>query len=90
VGQLFAALRVDAFDSLAAFTRRVDETVRRIRSLPAAAGVERVVLPGELEHERAAERAANGIPLPADAVAELARVAGLLGIGPPRPGMPAP
>jgi ureidoglycolate dehydrogenase (NAD+) len=85
VGQLFAALRVEAFDSLEAFTTRVDQAVRRIRALPAAAGVARICLPGEIEHARAAERAAGGIPLPADAVAELARVAAMLGIEPPRP-----
>jgi ureidoglycolate dehydrogenase (NAD+) len=90
VGQLFAALRVEAFDSLADFTRRVDEAIRRIRSLPTVPGVERVLMPGELEHARAAERAAGGIPLPADSVAELARVAALLGLEPPRPGRPAP
>jgi ureidoglycolate dehydrogenase (NAD+) len=85
VGQLFAALRVEAFDSLAAFTRRVDEAVRRIRALPRAAGVSRILLPGELEHRLAVEREANGIPLPADALAELARVAALLGLEAPAP-----
>jgi ureidoglycolate dehydrogenase (NAD+) len=90
VGQLFAALRVEAFDSLDTFTRRVDETVRRIRALPTAAGVARVLLPGELEHALAIERETDGIPLPADAVAELARVAVLLGRKPPAPMTQAP
>jgi ureidoglycolate dehydrogenase (NAD+) len=86
VGQLFAALRVDAFDSVEAFTARVDQAIRRIRALPTAAGVARIFLPGEPEQARAAERATGGIPLPADAVAELARVAKLLGLEAPRPG----
>jgi ureidoglycolate dehydrogenase (NAD+) len=77
VGQLFAALRVD-------------ETVRRIRALPTAAGVARVLLPGELEHARASQREADGIPLPADAVAELARVAELLEFAAPVPMTRAP
>jgi ureidoglycolate dehydrogenase (NAD+) len=85
IGQLFVALHVEAFDSLEAFTRRVDATVRRIRALPPAAGASRVILPGELEHLRAQDYQARGIPLPSDAVAELARTASLLGLAPPRP-----
>jgi len=85
VGHLFVALHVAAFEPLAAFTRRVDETIRRIRALPPAAGAARVQLPGEPEHLRAQAYRAEGIPLPGDAVAELARTAGLVGLAPPRP-----
>mgnify|MGYP001576604614 CR=1 FL=1 len=85
IGQLFMTLHVDAFDSLEAFTRRVDEAVRRIRALPPAAGAPRVILPGELEHLRAQDYRAQGIPLPSDAVAELARTGSLLGLAPPQP-----
>ena len=85
IGQLFVALHVDAFDTLDAYTRRVDETVRRIRALPLAAGSARVILPGELEHLRAQDYGANGIPLPSDAVAEIGRTASLLGLMPPQP-----
>jgi ureidoglycolate dehydrogenase (NAD+) len=85
VGHLFLALRVEAFESLETFTRRVDETVRRIRALPPAAGASHALLPGELEHRRAEEYRGRGIPLQSDAVAELARTAALLGLAPPRP-----
>lgn len=85
VGHLFAALRIDAFDTLDAFTKRVDETVRKIRALPLAAGVSRVILPGELEHLRAQDYQAHGIPLPSDAVAGVARTAAQLGLVAPRP-----
>lgn len=88
IGQLFMALHVDAFDTLEAYTRRVDETQRRIRALPPAAGAERVMLPGELEYLRAQDYQAHGIPLPSDAVAELARTAVLLGLTPPSPQEP--
>jgi ureidoglycolate dehydrogenase (NAD+) len=83
IGQLFVALHIDAFDFLEAFTRRVDETVRRIRALPLAAGCARVILPGEPEQLRAQDYQARGIPLPNDAVAELARMAALLGLAAP-------
>jgi LDH2 family malate/lactate/ureidoglycolate dehydrogenase len=60
--------------------------VRRIRALPPAAGAGRVFLPGEPEHLRAREYATQGVPLPSDAVAEIARTAALVGLAPPRPG----
>ena len=85
IGQLFMALQVEAFDTLEAFTGRVDEAVRRIRALPPAAGSARVILPGELERLRAQDYQAHGIPLPSDAVAEIGRTASLLGLAPPRP-----
>jgi ureidoglycolate dehydrogenase (NAD+) len=84
VGHLFMALDVEAFEPLDAFTARVDETVRRIRALPPAAGATRALLPGELEYQRAREYASRGIPLPSDAVAEIARTAALLNLAPPR------
>jgi ureidoglycolate dehydrogenase (NAD+) len=85
VGHLFAALHVEAFEPLEAFGARVDETVRRIRALPPAPGAKRPFLPGEPEHLRAKEHHTRGIPLPADAVAELARTAWGLGLAPPCP-----
>ncbi len=85
IGQLFVALYIDAFDSLQTYTRRVDETVRKIRALPPAAGAPRVILPGELEHLRAQDYTATGIPLPSDTMAEIERTASLLGLAPPQP-----
>jgi ureidoglycolate dehydrogenase (NAD+) len=85
VGHLFMALHVPAFDSLEAFTHRVDELARRIRALPPAEGAPRAFLPGEPEHLRAQEHAVRGIPLPSDSVAEIERAGRLLGIVAPRP-----
>lgn len=85
VGHLFMALHVAAFDSLEAFTRRVDELVRRIRALPPAEGAPRAFLPGEPEHLRTLEQEARGIPLPSDSVAEIARAGRLLDLATPYP-----
>jgi ureidoglycolate dehydrogenase (NAD+) len=84
IGQFFLALNVAAFEPPEAFAQRVDETVRRLRALPRAAGVARIYAPGEPEFLRAADYARDGIPLPADALAEMARVAAMLGIEPPK------
>ncbi len=85
VGHLFIALRIDAFEPVREFKRRVDETVRRIRALPPAAGTERAFLPGELEHLRARDYQSHGIPLPRDAVAEVTRAASMLDLALPVP-----
>jgi ureidoglycolate dehydrogenase (NAD+) len=87
-GHLFLALQVEAFQPLDGFRRRVDETVRAVRALPPAAGVERPLLPGEVELARVRQREADGIPLPADALAEIARTAAMLGVPPPSPSSP--
>jgi ureidoglycolate dehydrogenase (NAD+) len=84
IGQFFLALNVAAFGPLEPFARRVDDTVRRMRALPRAPGVQRIYAPGEPEFLRAAEYARDGIPLPSDALAEIARVAALLGLEPPK------
>jgi LDH2 family malate/lactate/ureidoglycolate dehydrogenase len=57
--------------------------VREIHEAPTAAGVERVLLPGEREWSchRAAESA--GIPLPMDVRDKLAAAAALVGLDPP-------
>jgi ureidoglycolate dehydrogenase (NAD+) len=85
VGHLFVALRVDAFEPLSEFTQRVDETIRRIRSLPRAAGVERIYLPGEQEHLNAIEYGARGIPLLVDAIGEMERAGRLVSVAVPAP-----
>jgi ureidoglycolate dehydrogenase (NAD+) len=85
VGHLFMVLNVASFDSLEAFTRRVDELVRLIRALPPAEGAPRALLPGEPEHLRTQEYEAEGIPLPSDSAAEISRAAALVDLVPPRP-----
>lgn len=83
LGHLCLAVAVEAFVPLEQFTARVDALIRGVRGLPAAEGVERVYLPGEIEHARAEEYAATGIPLPPHVVAEVEKVAAALGMAPP-------
>lgn len=76
---LMLALRVDHFVPLAEYTRRMDEVIRLIRTTPTVEGVERVLLPGQREHETAQERSRLGIPLSPELVDELRGLAASVG-----------
>lgn len=62
-GFVFMAIDVGRFLPLDEFRTRTDALIREVRDSGPAAGVERVLVPGQLEHERGAERRAHGIPL---------------------------
>jgi LDH2 family malate/lactate/ureidoglycolate dehydrogenase len=66
-----AAVRIDGFVPLAAFRRRMDEIIGLMRSCPKAPATERIFVPGEIEHETAKRRRAEGIPLNAALADEL-------------------
>jgi LDH2 family malate/lactate/ureidoglycolate dehydrogenase len=80
VTHLFVVLDPDRWIGRAAFAEHVRRFVTGVHALPAAAGVERVLLPGEVE-EAAAERAEReGVRLPAPVAADLDELAGELGV----------
>jgi ureidoglycolate dehydrogenase (NAD+) len=83
VAHTCAALRIDAFLPLAAFHRRMDEIIELMRSCPTAPGVERIFVPGEIEHETEKRRRVEGIPLNAELQRELRSLAADLGLKPP-------
>ena len=79
-GFLFVAVDPARFLPLADFRARVDTLIRDVHASRPAAGVERVLVPGQLEHERAAQRRRDGIPLSGALVAELDRYASEVGV----------
>jgi LDH2 family malate/lactate/ureidoglycolate dehydrogenase len=81
-GYLFVALDVDHFVPIADFRADVDRLVRDIHASEPAEGVEHVMVPGELEHRRRAERLEQGIPLAPALVDELDRIGQANGAGP--------
>jgi L-2-hydroxycarboxylate dehydrogenase (NAD+) len=81
-GHVIVAIDVEAFQPLAEFKRSVDALVRDLRNSKTLPGVDRVRLPGEGSHAARADRARNGIPLPAPLVAALNQVARDLGFAP--------
>ena len=78
-----AAVRINAFIPLAQFRRRVDEIIDLMHSCPTAPNVERIFVPGEIEHETQQRRTAEGIPLNAELREELRTLAVELGVKPP-------
>ena len=65
----------------ATFRQYMDTLIRDIRSGEPARGVERIYVPGEIEHLRRAERLADGIPLDDALVTELESLGMPLGLG---------
>jgi len=74
VGHLLIALRIESFVPLTLFLNRVEQLITQVRASPLAADATdhpaapsgRIVIPGELEAERRAERERDGIPIPED------------------------
>jgi LDH2 family malate/lactate/ureidoglycolate dehydrogenase len=63
VAHTCAAIRISAFMPLAAFRKRTDEIIGFMHACPTAPGVERIFVPGEIEHETQQRRQAEGIPI---------------------------
>lgn len=63
VGHVFAAVRTDLFLSAEEFKQRMDAILRLLKASPAAPGVERVLLPGEVELRNEERNRDLGIPL---------------------------
>jgi LDH2 family malate/lactate/ureidoglycolate dehydrogenase len=78
-----AALRIDAFIPLAEFGRRIDEIIQLMHACPTAPGVERIFVPGEIEHETEQRRAKEGVPLNPELRDELCALGAELRVHPP-------
>ncbi|MBB6567765.1 Ldh family oxidoreductase [Kribbella sandramycini] len=77
----FLALDVRAFGAPEQFAERLAELSRQVLDSPTAPGTERTLLPGQLEAERAAVSATQGIELPAavyDALLDTAQALGVI------------
>lgn len=81
-GHVIVAINVEAFQPVADFKHSVDALIRDIRASKRLPGVDRVRLPGEGSHAARADRARNGIPLPAPLAASLSQLANELKIPP--------
>jgi ureidoglycolate dehydrogenase (NAD+) len=78
------AIDLTAFGGLDVIRAQADQLGDAILSLPTAAGVDRIFLPGERGDRVFRERAQNGIPLPKGTWARLLATAEALGTTPPK------
>jgi LDH2 family malate/lactate/ureidoglycolate dehydrogenase len=78
-GAAFLAIDAKCIAAADDFTRRVDALIDEIHAAPRADGIERLLVPGELEWERHDRAMREGIHLPPDVVANLRAAAELSG-----------
>ena len=83
LGHLFAVLDPTVFMPRHEFEARLEQLCAEIKQSEPAPGVTRILLPGELEHERCETRLRSGIPVRADAQKALLTFCGELGIPSP-------
>lgn len=80
LGHLFVALDINRLMPVSLFQASVGTLIQQLRASELATGVERIVLPGELESGRREARLQEGIPLAEDAITTLQAVAKDLGL----------
>ena len=83
LGHLFAVLDPTVFMPRHEFEARIEQLCTEIKQSAPAPGVPRILLPGELEHERCETRLRHGIPVRADAQEALQAFCGEMGIASP-------
>jgi LDH2 family malate/lactate/ureidoglycolate dehydrogenase len=74
-GHFVIALNIDVFQPLDQFNARMEQYITEIKSVPAARGFDEVFYPGEIEARNDARNRAEGLLLPDDTLADLARIA---------------
>jgi LDH2 family malate/lactate/ureidoglycolate dehydrogenase len=83
LGHLFGALDPTLFMPLEQFSARIDRLRTEIKQGQRAPGIERLILPGELEYERRETRWRHGIPVHADVPEVLRTFCATLGLDSP-------
>jgi len=84
-GAAFLAIDVKCIAPVDEFMRKVEALIDEIHNAPCADGVERLLVPGELEWERHDSSMREGIPLPGDVMENLQAAAKLVQINCPVP-----
>lgn len=79
-GHMLVALDVARFMPVPEFKARMDQFIRDMRASERAPGVERIYVPGELEHAHAEEAARLGIPIDEAVLGELEGLSRRLGV----------
>jgi LDH2 family malate/lactate/ureidoglycolate dehydrogenase len=80
LGHVFAAFRTDLFLPTGEFAARMDEILAMLKSSAPAAGVPRVLAPGELELDTEARHRLLGLPLAEEVVGQLVAMGNQVGV----------
>jgi LDH2 family malate/lactate/ureidoglycolate dehydrogenase len=81
-GAAFLAIDVKCIAPPEEFARKVEVLIEEIHNAPRADGVDRLLVPGEVEWERYDRAMREGIPLPADVIENLHKAAAATGLSP--------
>ena len=68
------AINIEAFQPLAQFNARMEEYIAELKSVPLAKGHDEVFYPGEIEANSNVANRRDGVLLPDDTLADLARI----------------
>ncbi len=79
-GLTMVAIDSGVFSSKNEFATRTSELVERIQAVPPAAGVERVMAPGDFEHRERTRRTEEGIQIPESTWQDVVNAADALGV----------
>ena len=74
-GHFMIAINIEAFQPLAEFNARMEEYIAELKSVPLAKGHDEVFYPGEIEANNDVGYRRDGLLLPEDTLADLARIA---------------
>jgi LDH2 family malate/lactate/ureidoglycolate dehydrogenase len=74
-GHFIIAMSIEAFQPLADFNSRMERFIQELKSVPRAKDVDEVFYPGEIEARNDARNRKQGLALPADTLADLAKIA---------------
>ena len=79
-GHFLIALEIERFQPLQQFNERMEAFIAELKAVPLAQGAEAVFYPGEIEARNDARHRREGLTLPPDTLADLAKIAQELGI----------
>lgn len=85
-GTFYLALDVTAFQPLEEYARRTAAYAEQLKAVPTQEGVDEILLPGERAARTAAQRRAEGVPVPDGVWASLAEAGAGLGVTLPAAG----
>jgi len=80
-GHLLIALDIAKFQPLDRFNASMEAMIAGLKETPRADGTDEIFYPGEIEARNDAKHRREGLVLPADTLADLATLAGELGLG---------